>query len=355
METQVKRKRNTGLWLGITGIIIIVAPILYIHLFYKTEQVNGNFARLEKTIAVHDAPVWVSKFVPGTDLIASCSVDSTVKFTDVHTGKVWKTFKHPEGVTCLDISKDGKLLATTSYDAKVRVWKIADGSLLREWTGHERTAWCVKFSPDGRMVASGSEDGTIRLWNIESGDADRTIKAHKLTVWDLQFSPDGKQLASGSFDNSLKIWDPATGNLLRQIIAHSQAVVALAFSHSGQLLASTSDDATIKIWNTSNWDVVRTLDVPEHAQGVAFSPDDKRLLTGGHDKTMLGELVQNFVGTASSNKGTGMRLWEVSTGKILQTFVQQDDDINDVSFNADGTLMASASEDQTVCIWRVIK
>ncbi len=49
-------------------------------------------------------------------------------------------------------------------------------------------------------------------------------------------------------------------------------------------------------------------------QAVAFSSDDKRLLTGGRDKPMIGEFLQNFFGDSYVNKGVSARLWDVNSG-----------------------------------------
>ena len=93
--------------------------------------------------------------------------------------------------------------------------------------------------------------------------------------------------------------------------------------------------------------------VPEHVQAIDFSPDDKRLLTGGRDKPMIGELLQNFFGDSKINPGVSARLWDLTTGSLLQTFSRHANDAMDVAYSHDGNWIATASADKTVEIWKL--
>jgi WD40 repeat protein len=325
----------------------------YYQFWHHSKQVNSNIYFLSKVLSSHVSDIWTVKFSPDGNWLASGSVDSTVKLWNEESGKVILNIKQPAGITSIDFSPDGKHLVTASYDKKVRVWRLPEGLLAKEFTGHTGTVWSVAFSPDGKTIASCGEDATIKIWDVETGELLRNFQGHTQIVWDLKFSPDGNYLASGSFDKTVRIWNVEDGKQLHILTGHSAAIVAIAFSHDGQKLASTSDDKTIKLWNTNDWSLIYSFETPEHNQAADFSPDDKLLVTGGRDKTALGEFLQNFFGDSEYNKGVSMRLWNAQTGQLLQTFSKHGNDVNDVSFSPDGKSIASASSDKTIVLWQL--
>src|SRR5262249_29729574 len=105
------------------------------------------------------------------------------------------------------------------------------------------------------------------------------------------FSPDGRQAVSGGDDATVRLWDVETGKQLRRFQGHTGNVC-----------------------------------------GVAFSPDGKRVLSGG---------------------GKPMRLWDASTGKELWRFEGHTDGIYDVAFSPDGKRALSGSGDKTMRLWQL--
>jgi WD40 repeat protein len=351
MVKRSKTSRKWVKWLGV-GLLAVFAYLAWVQLFYRSPRVNPNgIFVLKNVIPAHNSYIWTVKFSPAGNVLASGSVDSTVKIWNVEHGSLLNTFKQPSGITYLTYSPDGGLIATGAYDGKIRLWRSPDGMLAKTFIGGSATTWCVDFSADGKMVAGAGEDKAIKVWNMETGQLIFTLTGHDKNIWDIKFSPAGDVLASGSFDKTIKIWDLNSGKLLHTLSDHSEAVVSLAFSPDGKWLASTGDDRSVKLWNTSDWKMTRSMTVPEHVQASAFSPDNKLLLTGGRDKPAIGEFLQNLFGNSKYNKGVSMRLWDVATGNLLQTFDEHANDVNDVSWSTDGKYIASGSSDRTIELW----
>ncbi|KAH8659453.1 WD40-repeat-containing domain protein, partial [Ilyonectria robusta] len=66
---------------------------------------------------------------------------------------------------------------------------------------------------------------------------------------------------------------------------------------------------------------------------VAFSPDSSLVASASHDKTV--------------------RLWRIEDGACIQELKGHTDSVNSVAFSPDSSLVASASHDRTVRLWRI--
>src|SRR5262249_4503780 len=57
------------------------------------------------------------------------------------------------------------------------LWQRCNHSLRLTCRGHERQVPCVQVSPDGKTIASVSHDNTIRLWNLATGKQSAIFRA----------------------------------------------------------------------------------------------------------------------------------------------------------------------------------
>src|SRR5262245_12637097 len=73
------------------------------------------------TLRGHTADVMDVAFTPDGTLLATASVDGTVRLWRVDDGGLVGTLSHPEGITSMALSPDGRLLVTGSYDRAARI------------------------------------------------------------------------------------------------------------------------------------------------------------------------------------------------------------------------------------------
>ena len=64
-------------------------------------------------------------------------------------------------------SPDNQLLASASLDGTVKLWDVKTGVELRTLKGRRHWVTSISFSPDGSTLASAGSDSTIKLWHLE--------------------------------------------------------------------------------------------------------------------------------------------------------------------------------------------
>jgi small GTP-binding protein len=225
-------------------------------------------------------------------------------------------------------SPDGRMLASPSVDRTIRLWDVETGECLRTLKGHKGIVYSVAFDPTGRTLASGSSDKTIKLWTPASGTMLRTLKGHKGPVSSIAFAPIGRTLASGSYDKTIKLWASASGKLLSTLKGHKERVYNVAFDTEGNYLASGGYKASIKLWESQNGKLV-------YAGNSGNTGHDTVFYDSGHLACATGYTID-----LRKLDGKLLRKLEGHTGLVVS-----------VSYLSCGHLFASKSYDGTIRLW----
>ncbi len=86
---------------------------------------------------------------------------------------------HGEGVNCVAISGDSKLIASGSwYESIIKLWCANTGQHVCTFQGHEEGVHSLDFKDQSTLVSAGG-DMTIKVWALRDGEAPALLHTHK--------------------------------------------------------------------------------------------------------------------------------------------------------------------------------
>ena len=332
-------------------------------------------------------------FNSDSSLLATNEEDGKIVFRFPDTGAIANSIKNADLRSAkLRFHPNGRLIATCSYGAKVKVVKIENGDEVYNTSGSD-----FDFNPDGSMFVVIAENRLSFLEDNFNKVSDPIVLND--AVSDIRFSPTGDHIAgktNGRAGMQLQVFDLLRNgqglNLVPLSLVQSQPIVDFAFGPDGDLLltADKSLDSesngslagSLKLWNIdslsgaisirSDWSNRRInilgLDEPEAM--LAYSSDGRSLATtdGSMDITLrdsaTGKVQKCFSGyetvitslavgpdgslIASGGKDGSIGIWDAKNGNLVRTVFHHSDMVASLCFDHYGTTVLSASWDGKV-------
>ncbi len=277
------------------------------------------------------------KIEPGKPLSLRALVSEPMQLEGALSWTV-ETRLHRGALFAYAFSPDDKLLATGGLDGTIRIWDLANGSMVRAMIGHNSYIYDLSWSPDGNSLASaGGWDGTMRVWDIRTGMPLKVFKNPKeYSLW-VSWSPDGsKLLGAGGSSGWVWMWDVRAGTETI-VLEVGQNVRSIDWSPSGEQLAAAAQVGSVAVYNSSSGKVVQTLgDISAVFYCVRWSPDGTKLACGSTTNTTIynveeGKALKELVGAGISaawspdgkmlctSRGSGAAtVWDAETGKVVK-------------------------------------
>ncbi len=317
----------------------------------QTTPPDGNFLHLMKQARIHE-------FQHGRGVTAACfsrdgrnlvtgSKNSFVRIFDVATGaEISKTVKHRGHVLCVCFSFDGRKIATVNEHNCVRLFHVDTGKLIVKISNSKNRSviTSICFSPHGKSIATGSDSGLVQIFDISTGNSVMKINTPFCGIKCLCYSPDGTKIATGSVDSCVRIFEVATGNETTRLVTlengkmkYGGCVWSLGFSSDGRNIVTGSGDKFARVFNVADGkEILKTAEHGHHVTTVCFSPDGKCIATGSIDNWALS--------VATGYKKSHARVFQVSTGAEILKTEEQRGYVLSLSFSADGSKIATATE-----------
>jgi WD40 repeat protein len=200
-------------------------------------------------------------------------------------------------VTALDFSPDGTRLVAAdgvpSRSGVLHVWTIPDGAAIASWPAHKDSVLDLEVSHDGRRVATASADRLVKVWDLPTQQEVSRLEGHLGHVLAVTFNTNDTQVCSGGADREIKVWNVKTREKLINVGRANTRISDLAWTPDSSHLVAVGDDGTPRRFSefkvhtgaqSSETSRERSLtDVEDVLYAVAVSADGNTVYAGGHE------------------------------------------------------------------------
>jgi WD40 repeat protein/tRNA A-37 threonylcarbamoyl transferase component Bud32 len=230
--------------------------------------------------------------------IASASFDGTARLWPSDGGDPI-VLEHDDAVISASFDFKGERLVTASRDGTAKVWRVpaAKGNGMNmpepvELAGHGDVVWSAQFSLDGSKVVTAARDGVVRVWSLDDPTHPKVLgwESDKIAWW-AEFSHDGEWVLAATGSNSALVWSLAQPEQpAMRLVGHTGNVGDARFGPGMNVIATASADGTARLYrfdrdHTGPLEAHAILDHEKEVVRVVFSPDGMRLVTVSRDMT----------------------------------------------------------------------
>ncbi|OAA68097.1 pre-mRNA splicing factor [Niveomyces insectorum RCEF 264] len=235
----------------------------------------------------------------------------------------------------------------------------------------DRNISMVRIAPSGTLVAAGNFGGSLGLYRVPDLEQAQVLRGHTSKISGLSWYPgatlpeagvsaDAVNLASGGAEGLIQLWSLNQDTPLATLAGHEQRVCRVEFHPSGMYLASASEDATWRLWDvrrageSGSGSGSGTSDGSDGANGAEL------LRQEGHSR---GVYAVSFNSDGSLIASAGLdsigRIWDLRSGRTVMILDGPLDGhikpIYGLDWSADGHRLLTASADGWVKCWDVRK
>jgi len=242
---------------------------------------------------------------------------------------------HSSKVHSVAWNKDGRKLASGSYDQTACVFSLDRDKLTKDFTckGHtdsvDQLCW---NSQNSDIFATASGDKTVKLWDTRTGKSISTVNTKGENI-NICWSPDGKTIAVGNKEDLVTFIDVKTMKTQSSQQFKVEVNEITWNNRNDQFFVTTGLGAVLV---HSYPDLKLTHSLQGHTANcicIKFDPVGKYFATGSADAIV--------------------NIWDSDELIAVRTLSRLDWPIRTISFNQDGKMLASASEDHFIDIANV--
>ncbi|KAH8553291.1 WD40-repeat-containing domain protein [Umbelopsis sp. PMI_123] len=276
----------------------------------------------------HKGPCLTAVFSPDGKLAATGSHDASLKVLDVHKMKhrtgdagdkpvIRTLYDHVAPVSDISFHPNGSVLASCSEDQSIKLFDLSRHGVKRafRYLKDSQAVNSISFHPSGDFILSGTTDANVRIYDVKTFQCytNKTNNTHRGGITQIRYSTTGRLFASSSMDGSLRIWDGVNSQCVRAIErAHGGAVASsVRITKNEKYVLSAGADSTLKMWEIASGKMV--MEYKGHQQHhLLLQPT----MTYNEDYVMVGD-----------EGSTDVLCWDTRTGVLLKRLPGQNNNV----------------------------
>jgi len=277
-------------------------------------------------------------------------------------------------VQCLAFDSRGPHLAIGTEGGDAAIWDIPSGARTRHLHEVGEPIDRLAFAPNGELVATASRDGAVQVWDAGSGRLRSQSNTIKGKVYSIEFDASSTRVLASGGDGTVVVSDAQSGVTSASLDGTPAKLIRSAhFDPASQRIIGASWDGTARVWNAAPAYAVEAKGSPppqtssDGRRRVVLPTDDGppelwdvgsntivARLEGHVGRVWAAHLAHGAKIVSAGADGTA-RLWDASTGKLLQTFepVGAPRFLADAALNDSGSLLVAGAGDGSLKFWDV--
>lgn len=314
-------------------------------------DVAASGVSLARSLKGHGSWVYTTTFSPDNTLLASGDGEGVVKVWEVSSGREIRTLRVAGGeqfqtledlkaqlVGQVRFTADGKQLITATRRS-VKLWDLTSGVEVRSLAD---AAYPFAVTADGQTMVSAYRSAKLAVWHLGEGRLVRTLHGCGKQPGAVAVAPSGAMAACGTFfgEYTVRLLDAQSGKEIGNMGGErgaTKATLGLQFSKDGRMLAASNADKAVVVF-----------EVPTGRELGRYAFDPGKILY-----VETADMSSDLRWLATEEAGGAISLIELPT-KRPRVLIGHQGQTGGFSYSSDGGWFASSGgRDRVVKLWKL--
>lgn len=255
-----------------------------------------------------------------------------------NTDKALLLSKVPSNIFSMTALNGNQQILLGQMQGGVHVLDILQKKEIKHLAFHKNGIFDIKVIENGEAFMAAGGDGLLSLWSADNFLLLKNKMVSEKSIRSLAIDADNFKIYAGCSDNHIYVMHYKTLEILHRWEAHKNSVFSLRLSPCKKFLLSGSRDAHLSVWRIEDETYSLAISLPAHLftiNDIVFQPEGKLFATAGRDKHI--------------------KIWDATNFKLLKVIDKEkyDGHTNSVNKLLWNDYLISCSDDRSIVIWEI--